>query len=67
MRTNTLVRDVYAIALFAYAECIAFTILAMFDESQLENRARDMLHLFVGGLVCHAMVRAVHAIYRDDV
>ena len=67
MRTNDLVRDVYAIALFAYAECIAFMLLATFDSDHIERRARDMLHIFIGGLVCHAMVRAVHSIYHDDV
>jgi hypothetical protein len=65
MHPKDIIKDLYALCLFAYAELLAFIIIATFDTEQLETKAYYMLLIFIGGLVCHTMVKAVHAIYRD--
>jgi hypothetical protein len=65
MHPKDIIKDLYALALFAYAELLALVIFTAFDNDQLETKAYCLLLIFIGGIVCHAMVRAVHAIYRD--
>lgn len=66
MHSKTILRDFHAISLFVYAEFLAFVILMALNGDNLETKAYYMLLIFTGGLVCHTMVRAVHAIYGDN-
>ena len=66
MRARDIAKDVYAIALFVLSQCIAFALMVAFDKHHLATRARDTLLIFIGGIVCHAMVRAVHIAHRID-
>ena len=66
MRARDIAKDAYAIALFALAQCIAFGLMVAFDNHHLATRARDTLLIFIGGIVCHTMVRAVHLAHRND-
>ena len=64
MRAHDVAKDVYAITLFALSQCIAFALMVAFDNHHLATRARDTLLIFIGAIVCHAMVRAVHLAHR---
>lgn len=66
MRTHYLTKDLYAITLFAFAQCIAFAVMVAFDNHHLPTRARDTLLIFIGGILCHAMVRAVQFAHCND-
>jgi hypothetical protein len=65
MPTKDIVRDLYALFLFASAELIAFLIAVAIDKDGWATKAYYMLLVLLGGLTCHTMVRSVHAIYRD--
>ena len=65
MPTKDIIRDFYALFLFASAGLIAFIVTVAIDNDGWATKAYYMLLVLIGGLTCHTMVLSVHAIYRD--
>ena len=65
MPTKDIIRDLYALFLFASAELLAFIVTVAIDNDGWATKAYYMLLVLIGGLTCHTMVLSVHAMYRD--